>query len=135
MTRVLATKTLAPLKAAAIRKIDIEAEQVRLRVLTPGAGQALVYEAKRREASEFKHAHDTGQNPNVAQYPLVQAEIGITAPTAIEVAQTILALAQQWSSFAGLIEAARLGAKRAVELATTPAAIETASTVSWPQLP
>lgn len=120
---------LAAAKAAAIVAIDAEAETVRLRYVTPGAAQQLVYEAKRHEAVALA----ADQNPDPADYPLLAAEIGITAGTLTDVGAAVLLTAAQWRNAAAAIERLRLGAKAAVAAATTIAAVQAAAAVTWPE--
>ena len=119
---------LEALKAAAAAEIDAQAEKQRQRYLTPGAGQALVYERKRAEALRIVD----DPSPDAADYPFLAAEIGITAATLVDVAAVVRTLAGQWASAAAAIEAARLGAKAAIAAATTPPAIRAAAQVAWP---
>ena len=119
---------LDALKAAAVAEIDAQAEQQRQRYLTPGAGQALVYERKRAEAERMA----TDADPQPAAYPLLAAEVGITAPTLAEVGAVVRDLAGQWTAAAAAIEAARLSAKAVVSAATTPPEVRAAAHVTWP---
>ena len=119
---------LDALKAAAVAEIDAQAEQQRQRYLTPGAGQALVYERKRAEAERMA----TDADPQPADYPLLAAEVGITAPTLAEVGAAVRALADQWTAAAAAIEATRLSAKAAIAAATTPPEVRAAAHVTWP---
>ena len=120
---------LAAAKAAAITTIDTEAEAVRLRYVTPGAAQQLIYEAKRHEAVALA----ADQSPDPADYPLLAAEIGITASTLTDVGAAVLLTAAQWRNVAAAIERLRLGAKQAVAAATTIAAVHAAAAVAWPE--
>ena len=115
--------------SAAITTIDTEAEAVRLRYVTPGAAQQLVYEAKRNEAVALA----ADQSPDPADYPLLAAEIGITASTLTDVGAAVLLTAAQWRNVAAAIERLRLGAKQAVAAATTIAAVHAAAAVAWPE--
>jgi hypothetical protein len=120
--------SLDALKATVSAKVDAQAEQQRQRYLTPGAGQALVYERKRAEAERMA----TDADPQPAAYPLLAAEVGITAPTLAEVGAVVRGLADQWTAAAAAIEAARLAAKAAIAAATTPPEVRAAADVSWP---
>lgn len=120
--------SLDVLKQQAARKVDTEAEQQRQRYLTPGAGQALVYEQKRAEAARM--ADDPAPDP--AAYPLLAVEVGITAPTLVEVGASVRSTAAAWTAAAAAIEAVRLAAKTAIAAAQTPPAIRAAADVTWP---
>jgi hypothetical protein len=111
------------------RNVDMQAEAARLAWITPGAGQAAVYLLKREEAMTYAADAD----PDPEDYPLLGAEVGITAPTLGEVAAIVIALAAAWTDAAAAIEVIRLGAKRAIAEAETIEAVIAAATVSFPQ--
>ena len=121
--------SLAALKAAAAADIDTQAEQQRQRYLTPGAGQALVYERKRAEAERM--AGDA--EPQPTDYPLLAAEVGITASTLAGVGAAVRAMASDWIAAAAAIEAVRLRAKLQIAAASTPSAIRSTAQVTWPE--
>ena len=121
--------SLAALKVAAAADIDAQAERLRLTLITPGAGQALVYERKRAEAVRMAGDAD----PQPADYPLLAAEVGITAPSLVEVGAAVRAMASDWIAAAAAIEAVRLRAKAAIAAATTPPALRAAAQVTWPE--
>ena len=119
---------LAESKAEALTRIDAAAEAERAKYLTPGAGQAMVYQQKQAEA------HAWQANPN-GTYPHLTAEIGITGATLEEVAQTVLAMEAGWTQVSSAIEATRLAAKAVVRTCTTPAEVEqTVTGITWPQI-
>ena len=120
---------LSAAKAAATAEVDRQAEAARLLYITPGSAQALVYEAKRHEAISL--ADDPSPDP--ADYPLLSAEIGITADTLAEVGDAVLAMAGQWRAVAAQIERVRLTAKASIAGANSIAAVRAASTgLAWP---
>lgn len=119
---------LDELRAQALSKVDKEAEAQRLRHITPGAGQALVYEQKRAEAAAMASDPD----PVASNYPLLAAEVGITAPSLAEVGSKVRELSAAWLSMAAAIEGARLSAKAAIGAARTPPEIRAAAEVVWP---
>ncbi len=120
---------LAAAKAAATAEVDRQAEATRRLYITPGSAQALVYEAKRHEALAL--ADD--QSPDPADYPLLVAEVGITAATLAEVGAAVLAMATQWRAIAAQVERVRLTAKASIAGANSIAAVRAASTgLAWP---
>jgi len=122
-------RTLAEVQAAALTRIDVAAESHRLRHITPGAGQALAYNAKEAEA----RAAVADPAPDPAAYPHLAAEVGITAATLAEVAAVVVATADAWRAYSAAIEAARLGAKVQIRAAITPEAVLAAeAAVVWP---
>ncbi|MDM7852679.1 hypothetical protein [Pseudochrobactrum kiredjianiae] len=111
-------------------QIDQSAETERLKYITPGTGQAMTYQQKVAEAQAYKSA----TNPNPEDYPILASEVGITAPTLAEVADTVLAAYHQWQQIGAAIEAIRLGAKRDIDESTTEAAARAVlDSVTWPQ--
>lgn len=121
--------SLDDVKATLKNLIDAEAETQRLRFITGGAGQALTYAQKADEAKAFLAASD----PVDADYPLLVAEIGITAPTILEVATVVHAAYAQWQQIGAAIEAMRLGTKAGIEdAATIDGANAAAAAAYWP---
>lgn len=113
---------LGTLKTNLTTRIDADAEAARLQFVTAGAGQAMTYQAKAAEAT----ACLADASPSPASYPLLAAEVGITAETLSEVAGVVNAAYQQWLTIGAAIEAARLGGKKAVTDASDPAAVQAA---------
>lgn len=75
----------------------------------------MLYLVKEDEAERFIHDPD----PDLADYPLISAEIGITGPTAYEVAQVYLNLGAQFRQISAQLETIRLGHIAQVESAET----------------
>lgn len=120
---------LDELKGLLKSAIDAQAEIERLRYITPGAGQAMTYAQKAEEARLCLAAN----NPDAADYPLLAAEIDITANTLVGVAQIVAAANAQWLQIGAAIEAARLATKKAIsEAETLEVAQVAASSVMWP---
>lgn len=113
---------MASLKASNKATIDQAVEAKRLQYLTPGSGQSMAYEQKYNEAAAFKAA----ENPDVSDFPHIESEVGITAPTAEEVADVIIAVRQQWVALSAALEGLRLGYKKAVNDATLPSEVHAA---------
>ncbi|QLA21266.1 hypothetical protein [Desulfolutivibrio sulfoxidireducens] len=121
---------LETVRAAARAAIDAEAEARRQLVLTPGAGQMAAYQRKEAQA----RAYVADPVPEPADYPALVAEVGATASTLSTVAQAVVARADIWHAYGDAIEAARLGAKKAVAGAADVAAVVAAADgVVWPE--
>lgn len=128
----------ATVKAAAKRAVDQTAEKVRLRHITPGDGQSLVYARKEAQARACLAAHDAANPPPAGAYPALEAEIGINGADVLAVAQVVVGLADAWGAIADQIEALRLSAKAAIaavpddapDLEAQIAAIE--ASIVWP---
>lgn len=95
--------------------IDQAAEAARQRYLTPGSGQAMVYQRKADEA----RACMVAATPDPADYPYLAAEIGVTADTLRGVADVVLARETAWTQASAAIEGLRLAAKRDIAEAAT----------------
>ncbi|MDR6952692.1 hypothetical protein J2X65_002051 [Ancylobacter sp. 3268] len=119
---------LAALKATLKAQVDSAAEAERLRYITAGTGQAMTYSAKADEARRL--AGDAA--PDAANYPLLAAEIGITASDLAGVAAVVLANYQAWLGIGAAIEMARLGAKRAIDEAGNADDARAAADFAWP---
>ena len=104
---------LGEIKTRLKAEVDKAAEVERLKYITPGTGQAMTYQQKVAEAQGYIAA----TNPKLTDYPLLASEVGITAPTLSEVAETVLVAYRQWQQIGAMIEAIRLGAKRDIDAA------------------
>lgn len=121
-------------------RIDAAAESLRARLMTPGIGQAVEYMEVQAEAVAALNAP---ANATAPQYPMLAAGIGsdvdpTTKAPAIDVlgvARAVVATHDSWVAVGAAIRKARLGAKAAINAATTIAAASAAydSTV-WPAL-
>jgi len=119
------------LKAALKASVDAAAEAERMKYITPGAGQAMTYQQKASEAVML----EDDPAPDPADYPLLSAEVGITAPTLAEVGAVVRAAHGAWILLGAAIEAARLGAKKAIDEAEDQATARAAAEVLWPSPP
>lgn len=125
----LKKKQLLALKTSLKANVDAAAEIERLKFITPGVGQALTYQQKAEEAK----ACLASSQPDAEDYPLLSAEIGITASDLMGVAQIVSNAYAQWRVVGAAIEAVRLSAKAAIDTAPSfAAADEAASSVVWP---
>lgn len=118
------TRPLVQVQAVARAAIDAAAEGARLRTITPGAGQALTYIEKEKDARAYAAAgYPSAQ---LAEYPFVDAERQALGTTGRKAAELIIATADAWRKQAARIERRRREGKAAVEAAATPAAAESA---------
>ncbi|SDE45713.1 hypothetical protein [Rhodospira trueperi] len=116
----------AAAQTAAAAEIDRRAEAVRLTYLTGGAAQAMTYQRKEQRAREAQAILDAGDMPATGDFPMLAAEVGITAPNLPGVVAVILTQADAWEGVAGRIEAARLSGKAAIAAAPDVPAVHTA---------
>ena len=115
---------LAAEKLAGVARINGMADLVRRRFITPILGQEMLYIEKEAEARRYV-ALDP-EPVDLSDFPFVAAEVGVTAPTAQQVAQLYLNLGAQWRAVGSQLENVRLSGVTAVEAATSLAAIQAA---------
>lgn len=120
---------LDQIKTTIKASIDHNAEACRLKYITPGAGQAMTYQQKSDEAARYLVA----TSPSAADYPLLSAEVGVTAEDIAGVAAVVDAAFRQWQSIGSAIEAVRLRSKRDIDLAPdADAARAVFDAIVWP---
>ncbi|WP_136685710.1 hypothetical protein [Falsirhodobacter xinxiangensis] len=113
---------LEALRSEAIQQVNAVSGAIRARFITVIPGQEMLYLLKEREAVDWLAA----EAPEIADYPLVAAEIGITADDADQVAQVYVNMAAMLRLTAAQLETLRLGAVVAIEGASDVGAIEAA---------
>ena len=115
---------LTEAKTLAMREITTMRGKMRMVYITDIPGQDMLYMAKMEEA----RAYVAAAHPDIADFPLIESEVGVTAPTADEVAQVFLNLNALWRDAAGQIDAACFQAEGAVmaapDIATVTAIVE-----------
>lgn len=110
---------LARHKAEAIALIASRSAAARAAYITPIPGQEMIYLAKESEAVSWTAA----MAPDLADYPMIAGEIGITGDTADQIAQIWLNMGALWRGIAAQLEPARLAAEAAIQAATSVEAI------------
>ena len=115
---------LAMIKVPALAEVNALAGAARQRWITDLPGQDLVYAAKRAEAVAWLASDPTPEDLN--GFPWLLAEVGITAPSAGELAQLWLNLDALWQAEGAGIEAVRLSALTNIAAASSAADIYTA---------
>ncbi len=115
---------LEALRAALVKRIDAEAEAVRLRYLTAGAGQALVYASKETEARAWLV-------DDALPTPFLTAEAAARNMTIAALAAEVVAMANQWTAIGAAIEGLRMGAKAQLQAAQNVATMVAAATIDW----
>lgn len=127
----------AEIRDKALASVDADAEAIRLKFITAGAGQALVYEAKRREAARWAEIVAAQGTPNPLEFPLLKARaerLNPATPDYQAVVDEWNARAAAWTAAAAAIEAVREGAKEAIAQAATGQAIfDALAGLVWPQ--
>lgn len=122
---VAPTRVLADVKTQAKAEINQLAGEARARFITVIPGQEMLYLEKKAEAKRWLEA----QNPSLQDYPLLAAEVNITAIDAPALANLWMQMAAQWSVVAATIEAMRMAyinnVTGAANVATVDAMMET----------
>ena len=116
--------SLEPLKTSSLARVSAGISSVRQRVITALPGQDMIYLRKEAEARAYLAASD----PALADYPMIAAEVGVTAETAYQVAQVWIYMSQSWQALAASLEAIRLTTTNAIAAAADEAAVTTALT-------
>lgn len=120
---------IGPKQVAAKKAVDAAAAQHRACRMTDGFGQEMLYLQKEAEARTCV----ADAAPDVTQYPLLAAEVGITGATLTEVAVAIIIRADECRADVADIEAVRLSAKQQIDAALSAAEIETIlAGINWP---
>lgn len=115
-------EALEDAKGAARARLSAHIEAARRSLITPLTGQDMIYLAKESEALAWVAA----EAPVLAEYPLLAAEVGITAPDADQLAQLWLNMAAIWRQTAAQLEALRLSVGAAIDAATAIEGVELA---------
>ncbi|WP_112312326.1 hypothetical protein [Pseudogemmobacter bohemicus] len=121
--------SLEPLRVEARAVLTAFITTTRAGLITALPGQDMIYLAKEAEARAWIGATD----PDIAAFPLLSAETGITAPDAGQLAQLWLNMADLWRAAAASLEALRLSTLAAIAAAQTPEDITAALAALTPQ--
>ena len=113
---------LPEIKSKALRFVGEECSKVRSLYITDISGQEMIYTMKRDEAVAYLNDSD----PILSDYPLISAEIGVTATTAYEVAQTYINMSAIFTQALSALENIRLIAVSTIEDATEKTGVDTA---------
>lgn len=116
---------LAGARRLIVAQVNARVDAVRRRSRTVIAGQDALYERKAAEARAYVAATSQGSEPvSLEDYPLIAAEVGITAPEAWQVAQIWLHRSAAVAALDAATEAPRQAALAAIAEATSIAEIE-----------
>ncbi len=119
-------EALAAAQESALSRIDAMAEAERAKYITPGSGQALVYQRKLVEAG-------AALSGDAGPFPHLEAEIGVTAPTLEAVARSILSMEENWVQISAALEGVRLTTKVLVRNSTNVDGIkQVMDSLHWP---
>ena len=110
----------ARVKARALSRINEVSGSMRAQYVTVIPGQEMIYLAKEAEAARYL----ADPAPDLAEYPMLSAEVGLTAPTAYELAQLWVNMSDLWRGIAAQIETWRLGTIAQIETAADVATVD-----------
>lgn len=108
--------------------LNIRMAKERARFITTLPGQEMIYLAKEAEAVRYV----ADPIPDLTRFPMLAAEIGITAPDAWQLAQIWLAMADLWREAAAQLEAYRLRISAEIDAAESLAEIPDVSSDTNP---
>lgn len=114
----IAVRQAADLQAAkiqAVAAINAEAGLTRQKYITTLPGQDMIYIAKEREALAYLATPPDVSLGDLSAYPMLAAEVGLTAPTARELAQVWANVSFYWRGIAAQIEGSRMRAIAGIE--------------------
>lgn len=115
-------KSLPEIKTKALKFVDEGCSKVRSLYITDIIGQEMIYTMKRDEAISYLNTSD----PVLSDYPLISAEIGVTATTAYEVAQIYINMSDMFVQALAALENIRLGTVYTINSATEKTGVDTA---------
>jgi hypothetical protein len=122
-------EVLARARTEASARVNDRAGRIRSRIYTDIPGQDALYLEKRAEAVAFVRETDqSGLPETLDDYPLLQNETGITAPTPWQLAQLWLNRSAQFKRVGAATERLRMTALIALAAAPDLAAVETIET-------
>lgn len=96
--------------------------RVRQNFITSLPGQDMIYLRKEQEA----RAYLLDEDPIMTNYPMLSAEVGVTAETAYQIAQIWLYMSNSWQVIAAQLEGLRLVAINSVTSAANEEAVQLA---------
>nr|WP_319516749.1 hypothetical protein [uncultured Cohaesibacter sp.] len=124
-----ASTALEAAKAKALATVTDQISVARGVLMTDLIGQEMIYLAKEQEAKDWQ----ASESPDLADFPLMFAEVGITASTADELATLWLTMANQWRQTAASLEAIRLKSKSDIKSAASAEAVQSVvDAIEWP---
>lgn len=116
---------LGPLTAQLLERIDAECGAFRQRFITTVPGQEMTYLEKETQARAFV------AGAPIEACPFIGQEAGARGISAAAMAAMVIAQADAWRALGAKIETLRMGAKLAVQMATTREAKLAGAAVNW----
>ena len=135
--RIRSERPLDEIKDALKLRVDDDAERIRMRHLTPGAGMAMTYAEKRDQANAVHSIGEASANAlteaeRIAQFPTLAASVGLEAPTLWACALLVIAKSEAWADLSNVIERTRLLGKKAISDASDAVSARAAyEAITW----
>lgn len=124
--RATAAAHLAEARKTAARQVNAAVDRFRKRIFTVIAGQDSLYLEKRAEAVAYvRLAERSGEPATLEDYPLLANEVGVTAPSAWQLAQIWLFRSDQFKRVGAETERLRMDAMMRIGAAPDFTSIET----------
>jgi len=115
-TKIVGRKKMDFRRDIGATDIDRKADEVRARFATPG--KHVIYDKKLQEAQRYIEAINSNRPPtDLKKFPYLRKEVGLTAPTPLELANLWIAMNDSWDEVSPLIEEISLRGKYAVKSA------------------
>ena len=106
-------------KKAYLWKVNEMVGEARKNFITPITGQEMIYLGKEEEAKRFVNSSPLPES--FENFPLISAEVGITAEDGWQLSQIWLFMSGQWKQIAAVMESLRLTSLAEMNLAETKA--------------
>lgn len=135
--RISSERPLDVIKAELLVLVDADAERIRMRHLTPGAGMAMTYAEKRDQANAVHAMGEAAANAlteaeRIAQFPTLAATVGLEAPTLWAVSQIVLSKSESFVDLTYPIERTKWLGKKAISDAPDAASARAAyEAITW----
>ena len=105
-------------------EVDAVVEKLRLRFVTPGSAQAMVYVEKEAEARAFSAG-------STEAIPHITLEAEETGQSVTQLASIVVMMADRWKLVSARLEAKRQGVKKQISEATDHSGVTLAAKVDW----
>jgi hypothetical protein len=115
-TKIVGRKRMDVRQGIGTDRIDEKADEIRARFATPG--KHVIYDKKLQEAQRYIEAINSNKPPtDLKKFPYLRKEVGLTAPTPLELANLWISMNDAWDEVSPLIEEISLRGKYAVKSA------------------
>lgn len=134
---VRSERSLDAVKTEYMGRVDADAEGIRQKYVTPGAGMAMTYQEKHAQARAVDALGQTAANALAEaeredQFPTLSASVGIEGATLWDCAQLVIQKYEQFADLSRIIERTRLQGKKAISDASDVQGVKSAyEAITW----